>query len=77
MEKWHFNVIFMLGVIGALAMLFGPKIGLEVRPEVAGVFGLIIAFILKQRDDAVEEHKERKRAASEAGDPMKEDQHGQ
>lgn len=51
MQQWHYNVLFVIGAAGAVAMLLGDKIGLNVRPEVVGVYGLIIAFILKQKDD--------------------------
>ena len=56
-KQWHFDVLFVLGCIGALVMLLGKRIGIEVEPEVAGVFGLLIAFILKQRDDLTEDKK--------------------
>lgn len=50
MQPWHFNVLFVLGCAGAVALLAGDKIGLNVRPEVVGVYGLILAFVFKQFD---------------------------
>lgn len=58
MKDWHFNVLFVLAVVGAVTMLFADKLGLEVRPEVVGVFGLVMAFILQQKDSRKKEAPE-------------------
>lgn len=50
MKDWHYNVLFVLAVVGAVVMLFSDRLGVTVRPEVVGVFGLVMAFILQQKD---------------------------
>lgn len=51
MKDWHFNVLFVLAVVGAVVMLFSDRLGVTVRPEVVGVFGLVMAFVLQQKDN--------------------------
>lgn len=53
MKEWHFNVLFFVGVLGALAMLFGPEIGLDIgkNPTAVTGVGAILAFVLAQKQN--------------------------
>lgn len=52
MKEWQFDVLFLVGVGGAVFMLIAPAIGLEQIPKnptaVTGV-GTILAYVLTQR----------------------------
>lgn len=52
MREWQFNVLFFVGVGSALAMLFGPEIGLDVgdNPLAVGGVGAILAYVLAQKE---------------------------
>lgn len=49
MKDWQFDVIFWLGVLGSLVMLFSDPIGIQVRPEVVTLFGVMLAFVYQQK----------------------------
>jgi len=49
MKNWQFNVLFVLGIVGAVVMLFGESLGLTVRSEVVTVFGTLLAFLYTQK----------------------------
>lgn len=66
MKQWHFNVLFALAVVGAVTMLFADRLGLTVRPEVVGVFGLIMAFVLQQKDSLKKDAEKEAEAKAEA-----------
>jgi len=52
LKEWQFNVLFWVGVGGAVLMLFAPAIGLDSlgeNPLAATGVGAILTFILTQR----------------------------
>lgn len=52
LKEWQFNVLFFVGVGGAVLLLIGPEVGLEVgqnAPAVGGI-GAILTYVLTQRD---------------------------
>lgn len=51
MKEWHFNVLFFVGVLGAVAMLIGPEIGLNVgkNPTAVTGVGAILTYVLTQK----------------------------
>lgn len=51
MKEWHFNVLFFVGVLGAVAMLLGPEIGLDIgkNPTAVTGVGAILTYVLTQR----------------------------
>lgn len=65
MREWHFNVLFVLACIGALTLLFSDKLGLNVRPEVTTIFGLLMAFILQQKRNEKERKLDEEKAREE------------
>lgn len=55
MKEWQFNVLFFVGVGGAVLLLIGPSIGLEIGENplaVAGV-GAILSYVLSQKKNIV------------------------
>lgn len=51
MKEWHFNVLFFVGVLGAVAMLLGPEIGLDLgkNPTAVTGVGMILTYVLTQK----------------------------
>lgn len=51
MKEWHFNVLFFVAVFGALAMLLGPEIGLDIgkNPTAVTGVGAILGYVLTQK----------------------------
>jgi hypothetical protein len=51
LKQWQFDVLFFVGVGGALVLLFGPSLGLEIgtSPLAATGVGAILTFVLTQR----------------------------
>ena len=51
LKEWQFNVLFFVGVGGAILMLIGPEIGLDVAasPTTASGVGAILAYVLTQK----------------------------
>ena len=64
MRDWQFDVIFWLGILGSLMMLFSDPLGIEIRPEVVTLFGVMLAFVYQQKqhrhDNDDEEEKDKK-----------------
>lgn len=55
MKEWHFNVLFVVGVLGAVLMLVGPEIGLDIgkNPTAVTGVGAILGYILTQKPKLV------------------------
>lgn len=51
MKSWHFNVLFFVGVGGAVLLLMGKSMGLDIdrSPMAASGIGAILTFILTQK----------------------------
>lgn len=51
LKEWQFNVLFFVGVGGAILLLIGPEIGMNVsnNPTALTGVGSILAYILTQR----------------------------
>lgn len=51
MKEWQFNVLFFVGVGGAVLLLIGPELGLKIGQNptaIAGV-GSILTYVLTQK----------------------------
>jgi hypothetical protein len=59
MKEWHFNVLFFVGVLGAVAMLVGPEIGLDIgkNPTAVTGVGAILTYVLTQKKALTNHHK--------------------
>ena len=73
MKQWHFNVLFVVGVLGAVVMLIGPEIGLDIGKNATAVTGVgaILGYVLTQKEKIVKqppnEKKELKSKEEENG----------
>jgi hypothetical protein len=59
LKDWQFNVLFVVGVSGAILMLLGPEVGLDIgkNPTAVSGVGAILAYILTQRKTMVKHDK--------------------
>lgn len=51
LSNWQFNVLFFVGVGGAVLLLLGPEIGLDIsqNPTALTGVGAILTYVLTQR----------------------------
>jgi hypothetical protein len=51
LKEWQFNVLFFVGVGGAIILLLGPEFGLKVgqNPTAVTGVGAILTYILTQK----------------------------
>lgn len=51
LKEWQFNVLFFVGVGGAVLMLIGPELGLDLTSNATAVSGVgaILAYVLTQK----------------------------
>lgn len=51
LKEWQFNVLFFVGVGGAILVLIGPDLGLKLgqNPTAVTGVGAILTYILTQR----------------------------
>lgn len=51
MKNWQFNVLFFVGVGGAIVLLLGPEFGLDINQSPTAVTGVgaILTYILTQK----------------------------
>lgn len=66
LKEWQFNVLFFVGVGGAILLLIGPELGLDLASTPTAVTGVgaILAYVLTQ-----------KKALTKNGDDEKDDPH--
>lgn len=51
LKEWQFNVLFVVGVGGALFLLIGPLVGLDIAENPTSLTGVgaILTYILTQK----------------------------
>lgn len=51
LKEWQFNILFFVGVIGAVLLMVGPAIGMNVSQNPTAVTGIgaILTYILTQK----------------------------
>lgn len=51
MKEWQFNILFFVGVGGAILLLLGPEFGLKIGQNPTAITGIgsILAYVLTQR----------------------------
>lgn len=51
LKEWQFNVLFFVGVGGAVLLLIGPELGLNISQNPTAVTGVgaILTYILTQK----------------------------
>lgn len=67
LKEWQFNVLFFVGVGGAILLLVGPSIGLDISTNPTAITGVgaILTYVLTQKkaltkhDDTTSTQKEK------------------
>lgn len=59
LKEWQFNVLFFVGVGGAIMLLVGPEFGLKVgqNPTAVTGVGAILTYILTQKKSLTKNDK--------------------
>lgn len=62
LKEWQFNVLFFVGVGGAVLLLIGPSIGLNVSQNPTAITGVgaILAYVLSQKTNLVKSDDKKK-----------------
>lgn len=61
LKEWQFNVLFFVGVGGAVLLLLGPSVGLHVDASPTAVTGVgaILTYVLTQKK-TLTKHEQKK-----------------
>lgn len=59
-KEWQFNILFLVGVGGAILLLLGPDLGLKVgqNPTAIAGIGSILGYVLTQKKAIVKSNRE-------------------
>lgn len=59
LKEWQFNVLFFVGVGGAVFLLIGPSLGLNISQNPTAVTGIgaILTYVLTQKKALVKHDK--------------------
>ena len=70
LKEWQFNILFFVGVIGAVLLLVGPSLGLEVSQNPTAVTGVgaILTYILTQRKALTKSSDDETKTTKKEGD---------
>lgn len=71
LKEWQFNVLFFVGVGGAVLLLIGPQIGMNIsdNPTALTGVGSILAYVLTQKKALVGNKQEEKKDQSNNDEP--------
>lgn len=69
LKEWQFNVLFFVGVGGAILLVLGPEFGLKIGQNPTAVTGLgaILTYVLTQRNSWTK-NRRKKKTGEEDGD---------
>jgi hypothetical protein len=67
-KEWQFNVLFFVGVGGAVLLLLGPEMGLKIgqNPTAFTGVGAILTYILTQKKTLTKHEDEKKDEPSDS-----------
>lgn len=70
LSKLQFNILFYVGVGGAITLLFGPEVGIDVgkNPLAATGVGAILTYVLTQKDTLTKDHNKKNKEKEEEED---------
>lgn len=68
LKEWQFNVLFFVGVGGAILLLVGPSIGLDISTNPTAITGVgaILTYVLTQKK-ALTKHNDETSTQKEKG----------
>lgn len=71
LKDWQFNVLFFVGVGGAVLLLIGPDLGLNIgsNPMTVSGVGTILAYVLTQRKTLTNAKHDEKKTPENASTP--------
>lgn len=71
LKGWQFNVLFFVGVGGAVLLLLGPELGLQISQNPTAVTGVgaILTYVLTQKKALTKQDDKKKEEKTE--DPTK------
>lgn len=74
LSKWQFNVLFCVGVGGAILLLIGPELGLDINTNPTAVTGVgaILTYVLTQKAALTRSDKKPKKGDKESSPPKEE-----
>lgn len=63
LKEWQFNILFFVGVGGAVLLLLGPEVGLDIaqNPTALTGVGAILTYILTQKRILTQRNDEEKK----------------
>jgi hypothetical protein len=70
-QPWQFNVLFSIAALGAVFLLVGPALGIDIQatPTTLSGYGAILAYVLGHRSFFLKRDKEEsKHRHKEKGD---------
>jgi hypothetical protein len=72
MKEWQFNVLFFVGVGGAILLLIGPELGLNISQNPTAVTGLgaILTYVLTQKKALVHTDKKKEQRGEDKEDGL-------
>lgn len=72
MKEWQFNVLFFVGVGGAVLLLLGPDFGLKISQNPTAVTGVgaILTYVLTQKKALTKSDNDRKKEKLEELDEV-------
>lgn len=75
MREWQFNVLFFVGVGGAILLLIGPELGLKIseNPTAVGGVGAILTYVLTQKKALTKSNNDRTAGKRRRQDSKEED----
>ena len=76
MKEWQFNVLFFVGVGGAILLLIGSDLGLDVAKNPTAVTGVgaILTYILTQKEALTKKEGEGTHKKTKEKEEAKEDE---
>lgn len=74
LKEWQFNVLFFVGVGGAVFLVLGPLFGVDVEQNPTALTGLgaILTYVLTQRNSWTKHNKEHKQRSDEGDEDERE-----
>lgn len=71
MKEWHFNVLFCVGVGGAIFLLLAPTFGVDIatNPTALAGVGTILTYVLTQKKTLTREDDQPKKDAKNDDHP--------